>query len=115
LTGSSGGTTSTGSTVAATTNVFSGFSGPVAIDGSGNVWVANIGNGTVGTVSGDSNVTELSSTGSLIGTYPAGSYPYAIAIDGSGNIWVANFGSNTVTELVGVAQGVKTPLLDQPK
>ena len=89
-------------------------SGPagIAIDGSGNVWVANYGNGTAGTASGDSNVTELSSTGGVVGTYVAGSYPYAIAIDGSGNVWVANYGNGTagtasgdsnVTELIGIA------------
>jgi len=72
----------------------------IAIDGLGNIWVANAGNGTPGTALGDSNVTELSPTGSIIGTYVAGIGPDAIAIDGSGNVWVANNnGSNTVTEL----------------
>ena len=118
---SSGGTTSTGSTVAGTTNVFSpdAFYIPdaIAIDSSGNVWVANKGNGTgvVGTASGDSNVTEFSPTGSLKGTYTAGSDPDAIAIGGYGNVWVVSNFNGTVTELVGVATGVKTPLLDQPK
>ena len=60
-------------------------SSPTPSSSSGNVWVANYGNGTAGTASADSNVTELSSAGALIGTYAAGSYPYWIAIDSSGN------------------------------
>lgn len=76
--------------------------GDIAIDGSGNVWVVNSGNGTAGTAAGDSNVTELSSTGALIGTYAAGTSPAGIAIDGSGNVWVVNSG-NGIT--AGIAPG----------
>ena len=56
--------------------------------------------------SGTNNVTELYSTGTLIGTYSAGgaySYPDvladAIAIDANGNVWVADGNTNNVTEL----------------
>jgi len=101
-----------------TSNTYTAGSYPQAIatDGSGNIWVANAaGTATAGTASFDSNVMELSPSGSLIGTYTAGSYPKAIAIDGSGNVWVANGVYGTVNELVGAATGVKTPLLDQPK
>ena len=87
----------------------------IAIDSAGNVWIANYGDGTIGTAPGDSNVIELNPSGKIIGTYLAGSYPDGIAIDGSGNVWVANYGSNSVTELVGVASGVKIPLVLQPK
>ena len=51
----------------------------IAIDSSGNVWVANRGNGTPGIANGDSSVTELNSSGTVIGTYAAGSFPEAIA------------------------------------
>ena len=72
----------------------------IAIGKSGNVWVANDGNGTTGTASGDSNVTELSSDGKTIGTFVAGPTPWAIAIDGNNNVWVANNNDpGTVTEL----------------
>ena len=57
--------------------------------------MANKGNGTPGTASGDSNVMELNSSGKLIGTYVAGSSPFAIAIDSSGNVWMANWGNGT--------------------
>jgi hypothetical protein len=58
----------------------------IAIDGSGNAWVAN---------EGGSSVIELSSTGAFLsGTsgYTGGGLnrPRGIAIDGSGNVWVTN-------------------------
>jgi sugar lactone lactonase YvrE len=70
----------------------------IAIDKSGNVWVENYGNGTPGTAAGDSNVTELSPSGSVIGTYVAGRYPAGgIAIDTSRNVWVTNWGAASET------------------
>ena len=62
----------------------------IAIDASGNVWVANVNSNTV---------TELSPTGATKGTYNVGSNPEGIVIDASGNAWVANDGSSNVTEL----------------
>jgi len=83
---------STGNTIPSTiTGAYTVAStlGGIAIDSSGNVWVANWSN----------SVTKLSSTGSIIGTYSVGTNPVGIAIDGSGNVWVANYGGSTVTEL----------------
>ncbi len=62
----------------------------LAIDASGNVWVANYGSG---------NVTELNSSGATLGTFPVGTNPIGLAIDSSGNVWVTNFASSNVTEL----------------
>ncbi|MCL5276471.1 MAG: fibronectin type III domain-containing protein, partial [Deltaproteobacteria bacterium] len=62
----------------------------IAMDASGNLWVANY---------GSDDVTELTPSGSVVGTYSAGNGPIAIAIDPSGNVWVVNQKSNTVTEL----------------
>jgi hypothetical protein len=85
-----------------------------AIDSAGNIWVANGGNGTPGTAAGDSNVTELSPSGRVIGTYVAGMVPIGIAIDKSGNVWVENYGNGTagttltdgnVQEYMGAAKG----------
>jgi DNA-binding beta-propeller fold protein YncE len=50
---------------------------------------------------GSNNVTELSPSGALIGTYAVGIYPYGIAIDSSGNVWVVNAGNGTA----GIATG----------
>ncbi len=60
----------------------------MAFDGT-NMWVANESSG---------NVTELSPTGAVLGTFNVGAQPLAIAFDGT-NMWVANKGSNNVTEL----------------
>lgn len=68
----------------------------LAIDGSGNVWVAN---------SGGNSITELSPIG--VALSPAGGYtaggtlngPEDLFIDSSGNVWVTNLKSSTVTEL----------------
>lgn len=65
----------------------------IAIDVSGNVWVANY--------SGNS-ISEFNSSGSPLSGSPltgggmAG--PYAIAIDGAGNVWVGNDGNNSLSE-----------------
>ncbi len=68
----------------------------IAIDSSGNLWVTN---------QGDSTVTELSSSGTLINTFHnVGPNPSGIAIDDLGNVWVSDMGTaavpgSTVTEL----------------
>lgn len=59
----------------------------IAIDRSGNLWVCER--------TADC-VTELSPTGTVMGTYTVGPSPYELAIDASGNIWVAVMGSNNV-------------------
>ena len=69
----------------------------IAVDGSGNVWVAN----RAGT-----SVTELSTVGAVLsgtGGFTGGGVdaPIGIAIDGTtpGNAWTANYGNNSVSEL----------------
>ncbi|MCL5023516.1 MAG: Ig-like domain-containing protein [Nitrospirae bacterium] len=67
----------------------------IAIDSSGNAWVTN---------SGDNTVTELSSSGTALGTFTVGTAPFGIAVSSSGNVWVTNYGTaavpgTTVTEL----------------
>jgi len=61
----------------------------IAIDDSGNVWVTN---------QGSNNVTELSSTGTVLETFTVSTNPTGIAIDGSGNMWVVSSTNNNVTE-----------------
>ena len=62
----------------------------IAIDGSGNIWIAN---------NGSNNVTVLNSSGAALFTPTVGSSPIGIAIDASGNAWVTNSGSGNVTEI----------------
>ncbi|SNS32331.1 hypothetical protein SAMN05421770_101496 [Granulicella rosea] len=69
----------------------------VAVDGSGNVWVAN-------NVGSTQTVMKLSSVGAFLSTapgYSAGSKgsPTAIAIDESGNAWIANSNYQNIGEL----------------
>jgi streptogramin lyase len=73
--------------------------GLLAIDGSGNVWVAN--NGTNGASA--YSIAELNPAGSVTSGssgYIGGGLdkPFGIAIDKSGNVWVTNKSGNTISE-----------------
>jgi hypothetical protein len=90
-----------------------GLNGPagIAIDGRGNVWVANYKGGSISEFS-NSGVAISPSTGFTGG---AGlSQPYSIAIDGSGDVWTGNDQINgdnaSVTEFIGAAVPVVTPI-----
>jgi streptogramin lyase len=69
-----------------------GIDGPdsLAVDGSGNVWVANSGNNTVSKFNGATGA-PISTAGGYTGGAGDITAPFAIAIDQSGNAWVANF------------------------
>jgi hypothetical protein len=79
----------------AVTYTGNGISAPsaMAVDASGNVWIAN---------AAANSVTELGHNGAAVGASPftAGAIaaPSALAIDTTGNVWVAN-GNSTITEL----------------
>ena len=69
---------------------------PVAIDGSGNVWVGN-------TTTGVNSVSELNPVGAPVSGssgYTGGGVvdPYSIAIDNSGNVWTGNVTPNSLSE-----------------
>jgi sugar lactone lactonase YvrE len=103
-----------------------GLSGPdgIAIDGGGNVWVANYGTPPyslteVSIIGG--NATAVSPGTGYTGEVAASPFgpvltnPLGIAIDGSGNVWVVNLTNGTTTpdnvvEFVGAAVPVVTPL-----
>ncbi|MHB8455744.1 MAG: NHL repeat-containing protein [Acidiferrobacterales bacterium] len=110
----------------------------IAIDGSGNVWVANFGGGTtIGTALGDSNVTELIGVASPVkvpllphgiagivttlagkagtagsvngtGTNATFSYPWDVTTDGT-NLYVIDAGTGGIRKIV-IATGVVTTL-----
>jgi len=75
-----------------TTNTFTASTNPVsiALDASGNAWVANFGTNTV---------TEFSPSGAILATITVGTNPLGLGIDASGNLWVPNQTSNNITEL----------------
>jgi DNA-binding beta-propeller fold protein YncE len=97
-----------------TLSPYGGFSGggtlepkSVAIDGSGNVWVAN---------SDNDSVSEFSASGTPLS--PASGFtggglhqPLGLAIDGAGDVWVTDIWG--VTEIIGSAAPVVTPLVEQ--
>jgi DNA-binding beta-propeller fold protein YncE len=74
----------------------------IAIDGSGNAWIANYGGIS------NSTISEIVSSGTALSPVSgspyseSGSYgPQAIAIDGAGNAWVANNSNSSIAELSG--------------
>jgi len=71
----------------------------IAIDASGNAWIANYFGGSAGSGS----ITELSSAGNVLQNTDVNGdvkNPISIAIDNSGNAWIGNFNSNVgISEL----------------
>ena len=87
----------------------------IAIDGAGNVWVANYRANYITELQGETGTpgTPISpSTG--YGSDANLIEAYALALDASGNVWVTDFGTNTVTKFIGMAVPVKTPLSATP-
>jgi sugar lactone lactonase YvrE len=84
--GSSGPTTTT---FASTSNNPAGL----AVDASGNVYVADSGNNTISVVSPSGHVSTLVPVSAGLNN------PSAIAFDASGNLYVADVGSNTIYEI----------------
>jgi PKD repeat protein len=100
---------SSGFTNGALTNPYA-----LAIDGAGNVWIAN-GSSAVQTV--DNSVVELAPAGAQAmyiahQNSPRGylDLPQSIAVDSTGAVWLSDGDTNTVTQFVGVATPVVTPL-----
>src|SRR5271157_4079112 len=80
----------------AQTTLGSGFNLPagVAVDGSGNVYVADAGNNAVKEILAAGGYTRVNTLGSGF------SKPNGVAVDGSGNVYVADAGNNAVKEIL---------------
>ncbi|MFI5180852.1 MAG: hypothetical protein ACHQPI_05640 [Thermoanaerobaculia bacterium] len=96
-----------------------GFNYPagVAVDGSGNVYVADTFNSTIRKITPAGTVTTLAgmagSPGSAngMGSAAAFNYPAGVAVDGSGNVYVADTYNNTIRRITG--GGVVTTVAGQ--
>jgi len=83
----------------------SGLPSGVAVDGSGDVFVANNDDNTVNEIVASGGVVTSSSTIITVGS--GFSNPYSVAVDGSGDVFVADYTHNEVKEIVAV-NGVVT-------
>ena len=88
----------------------------IAIDGSGNLYIADFSNDTIRMVTPAGVVTTPygqagvpGSTTNVVGTAARFNQPNAVAIDGSGNLYVADSGNDTIRKIV-LSTGMVTTL-----
>ena len=98
-----------------------GFNGPrgVAVDGAGNLYVADSGNSTIRAITPAGVVTTLAGnagmTGSTDGTGANGRFdnPWGVALDSTGQaVYVADRGNDTIRKIT--LAGVVTTIVGQP-
>jgi len=87
----------------------------VAVDASGNIYIADTGNNRVRLVTTDGNIATIAGTGDAGYNGDSGAAldmalynPGGLAVDGQGNVWFADTGNNRVRQLP-ASQTVVTP------
>jgi streptogramin lyase len=79
----------------------------VAIDGAGQVWIANGGNSVSSFSSNGAAQSPASGYGATTAAAPTPyNAPSSIAVDQAGSVWITNSGSNNVTRIFGSAAPV---------
>ena len=113
LISSTGGVVSTGYTGQNSLNHPQG----IAVDGIGNVFLANYRANYLTEIAGasTSNYGQSISPATGLGGDAQLLEAFALAIDASGNVWVSNQGNDRITKFVGLAVPVRTPLSGVPK
>jgi sugar lactone lactonase YvrE len=86
----------------------------IAVDGSGNIYVADTDNDTVRMITPSGAVTTLAGQAGVSGSNDGSgsalfNHPAGIAVDGAGNAYVADTNNNTIRKLV-IANGTVTTL-----
>ncbi|MGB7760182.1 MAG: hypothetical protein WBL61_10145 [Bryobacteraceae bacterium] len=77
----------------------------LAVDNSGNLYIADTGNAAIREVS-NGTITTFGKAGTLVkpsnaGSYPSGYFSQGIAVDGAGNVYIADTHNNRITEASG--------------
>ena len=81
----------------------------IAVDGNGNVYVADTSNHTIRRITGTGIVTTLASSaghpGDADGVGPSSQFfnPFGLAVDGSGNVYVADSSNHTIRKVTSTA------------
>lgn len=73
--------------------------GGVAVDGSGNVYVADTGNNQVDEVIAVNGGVTINSATKVLTTFTGPTGPGGVAVDGSGNVFISDAGTNQLYEL----------------
>jgi sugar lactone lactonase YvrE len=90
----------------------------VAVDGAGNIYIADVGDHTIRKVTAGGAVTTFAGisgqagSGDGAGTSASFLYPYALAVDGGGNVYVADSGNQNIRKIT--AGGTVTTLAGTP-
>ncbi|MBL7818650.1 MAG: putative Ig domain-containing protein [Saprospiraceae bacterium] len=120
------GSGTTGSTDATSTSASFNTPYSVAVDASGNVYVADLANQKIRKITSAGVVTTLAGSGtasSTDGTGTSASFnnPYGVAVDASGNVYVADFSTSQIRKITSagvvttLALSAQTGVLNNPR